>query len=64
MAAATDIDPSRLSTDLRRFLDSVPDADGIRDRLDHLEYEKKFLYRLLRLSIAAEKARKKGASRG
>ena len=57
------IDPEKLTADLRQFLDTVPDADGIRERLHRLRYEQKFLARLLQLAVAAEQAREQGASR-
>lgn len=63
-AAIRKIDPDKLSADLRQFLETLPDVGGIRDRLDQLRYEQKFLARLLQLAIAAERAREPGAGRG
>lgn len=61
MPAATPINHNCLPDDLRQFIDSFPDADAIRERLEHNSHEAKFLKRLLRLAVDAEQVRNQGA---
>ncbi len=53
----TQIDPSQLSIDLQSFIETLPDADTIRDRIECNGHEAKFLKRLLRLAVDAGKVR-------